>query len=56
VKVVIGQRHEESPATWPAPSIALNAANQPFAIVIDFNQGALAQATVAEVVHLLGYM
>jgi hypothetical protein len=56
VKIVIGQRHEESPAIWPAPSIALNAANQPFAIVIDFNQWALALATIAEVVHLLDYM
>jgi hypothetical protein len=38
LQVLIGKRHEESLAIWPAPPIPLNAADQPLAIVVDLDQ------------------
>src|SRR5262245_58788737 len=50
-KIILGQRHEEVFAVWPTPSIAFDAADQSFAVMIDFNKSALALTTIAEVVH-----
>ena len=49
LEIILRQRHEEVVTSRPAPAIALNAADQPLAAVIDFNQWALALARIAEV-------
>jgi hypothetical protein len=39
-------------APTPTSSIAFNAADQPFAVMVDFDERAIALTTIAEVVHL----
>jgi len=51
-QVILDQLHRQRGVSWPAPAIALNAADQPLAKVVDFNERALALTTIAEVVHL----
>jgi hypothetical protein len=50
-KVLLRQFHKEAVAASPAPAIALNAANEPLAVVVDLNEGSLAASPVAVVVH-----
>jgi hypothetical protein len=45
------QLHEERLIRLPAPSVAANAADQPFAVMIDFNERAIAPSAVAKVMH-----
>jgi hypothetical protein len=41
-EVLFRQLHEETLASFPAPSIAINAADQPFAVMVDFDERAIA--------------
>ena len=51
--VLFRKLHEEWLVRLPAPSIAANAADQPFAVVIDFDKRAIAPRAVAKVIHSL---
>ena len=42
LKVFLRQLHEETLATFPTPSIAIDAADQPFAVMVDLDKLAIA--------------
>jgi hypothetical protein len=42
LKILLRQLHEEVLASFPAPAIAIAAADQPFAIMVDFQKPAIA--------------
>jgi hypothetical protein len=42
VKILVRQLHEETLAALPTPPIALDAADQPLAVMVDFNELAIA--------------
>ena len=42
LEIVFRQRHEEELTFWPAPAVALNAADEPLAVVVDLNERATA--------------
>jgi hypothetical protein len=42
LQVIIAQLHRQRGVSWPVPAIALNAADQPLAVVVDLDQRAMA--------------
>ena len=44
--IILGQRHEGFLTPGPAPAVALNAADQPLAVVVDLDQRAMAVGAV----------
>jgi hypothetical protein len=49
--VLLRQFHEKPVTAAPTPPIALNAADKPFAVVVDLNERSLAAVAVARVFH-----
>ena len=51
LKVLFRQLHEEALASFPTPPIAIDTADQPFAVVVDFDERAFAFFAGADGVH-----
>jgi hypothetical protein len=54
LEILVRQLHKEALAALPAPAIALDAADEPLAVVIDLDERAIAaEAYIKWVVHLI---